>query len=371
MYVINSFAGGGAEKQCIYLTKSLSKLGHKIFLVVNEKKNINNERSDLNIIYLGGYNRYNLMLWIKFFFIQLKINPHITHSWLPNMDIFVGIISFINSKKYIMSERASEKAYQTQLHRDFRGSKIRLSYNSNSLIMKIDKLFRYLSASYASVIIANSLGGKDYWKKYFPSKKIIKINNILDYKRLNKIERENNSNNIISLFIIGSLEYHKSPFIVLHAAKELITKYNLKFFFIGKGSLEKSILEFIKKNSLQKNICLLPYDEKWINRINKYSLLIHPSYHEGQPNTVLEAMALQIPIILSNIRAHQEIIDSSSAYFFEIDNVQSLSKQLNLAINNILLTNTEKSLSAHKKINAYSELKVTNKYIDIYRNLGT
>ena len=48
------------------------------------------------------------------------------------------------------------------------------------------------------------------------------------------------------------------------------------------------------------------------------------SRYEGNPNVVLEAMAGGCPVILSDIPAHREIADASSAFFVPVDDVQGL-----------------------------------------------
>ncbi len=53
--------------------------------------------------------------------------------------------------------------------------------------------------------------------------------------------------------------------------------------------------------------------------------LISMSRYEGNPNVVLEAMAGGCPVILSDISAHREIADVSSALFVPVDDVQALS----------------------------------------------
>jgi glycosyltransferase involved in cell wall biosynthesis len=52
------------------------------------------------------------------------------------------------------------------------------------------------------------------------------------------------------------------------------------------------------------------------------------SRYEGNPNVVLEAMAGCCPVILSDIPAHREFADESSALFVPVDDVHALSSAM-------------------------------------------
>ena len=104
-----------------------------------------------------------------------------------------------------------------------------------------------------------------------------------------------------SFLVIGSLEEHKSPFIILHTAKKMKKILPVNFNFYGNGSKKNEILKFITDNNLKKIVFLNDFNEDWVLDVDNYSVLIHASYYEGQPNSVLEAMQNKIPIILSDI----------------------------------------------------------------------
>ncbi len=370
LHVINSLTGGGAEKQCLLLAKSQAQFGHIVYIALNKKRETNEDIGGVSIFYLGGYSRYNIFLWINLLKSITKINPDVTQSWLPNMDILTGILCFFTKKKYIMTERSTEEAYVTKNHRDFRNKEIKITYNSNSYKMYIDGIFRYFAAANASVIVANSLSGVDYWKKKFPRKKICKINNILtDQLKIDPNNKEEKIERNYSFFVIGSLENHKSPFIILHTAKKMKKILSASFNFYGKGSKKNEIIKFISDNNLKNIIFLNDFKEDWVLDLDNYSALIHASYYEGQPNSVLEAMQYKIPIILSDIAAHREILDNESAYFFQINNYESLISQIKNVISDLSKNNESKTLEANNKVSSYTAKKVVDHYNKLYNKI--
>ena len=92
LHVINSLTGGGAEKQCLLLAKSQAEFGHNVYIALNKKKEANENIGRVRLFYLGGYSRYNIFLWINLLKCITKINPDVTQSWLPNMDILTGTL---------------------------------------------------------------------------------------------------------------------------------------------------------------------------------------------------------------------------------------------------------------------------------------
>lgn len=59
--------------------------------------------------------------------------------------------------------------------------------------------------------------------------------------------------------------------------------------------------------------------------IEKAHCIVHPSWHEGMSNTLLEASAMCRPIITSNIHGCKEaVVDGKNGYLFEVKNSESL-----------------------------------------------
>jgi glycosyltransferase involved in cell wall biosynthesis len=77
----------------------------------------------------------------------------------------------------------------------------------------------------------------------------------------------------------------------------------------------------------------------WSNEPEYYmhlsSLLIHPSYREGFPNVLLQAGALNCPIVCSSIEGNIDIVDHRhTGLLFEVKNKKDLKEKLTFALNN-------------------------------------
>jgi glycosyltransferase involved in cell wall biosynthesis len=115
---------------------------------------------------------------------------------------------------------------------------------------------------------------------------------------------------------VGRLSREKGVNILLQAFISFIEKYNknIELIIIGdcKGDLKTSEYYIDHKNILY----LGKLNEEQIKlQILKCDYLILPSYTEGIPFVILEAMSIGIPCIYSNINGANEIIDDKETGF--------------------------------------------------------
>ena len=94
-------------------------------------------------------------------------------------------------------------------------------------------------------------------------------------------------------------------------------------------------------------------------------LFISASFAEGLPNSVLEAMACRLPVVLSDIYPHKELIPEGLSYdvFFNPTDTNQLAKLINqfpLAdqnkVSNKILDHCLANFSAESMSNKYQKL---------------
>lgn len=129
-------------------------------------------------------------------------------------------------------------------------------------------------------------------------------------------ERKIKKLNPDSIIFIGRLVALKQPHLALkiHLA---ISNYNIKTYIIGEGVLKEVIEKIVKKLKLS-NVYIEGYKSKKeiLKYLRKAYFVIIPSVYEGQSFTALEAMKLEIPVLLREIDANKELVGKNYAYFF-------------------------------------------------------
>jgi glycosyltransferase involved in cell wall biosynthesis len=144
--------------------------------------------------------------------------------------------------------------------------------------------------------------------------KIKRVYNGLDLSRLQYRTPENRKPNIIT---IGRLVEKKGLNILVDAC-EILAKRGLDFHcsIIGKGELESELLGQIKDRNLQDKVELtgaLPRTEVLQNFYNAAvfaapAIVAKDGNRDGLPTTILEAMALGVPCISTDVTGIPEVL---------------------------------------------------------------
>ncbi len=115
-------------------------------------------------------------------------------------------------------------------------------------------------------------------------------------------------------------------------AIEILGRDDLKFIFIGDGPLFDEMEEYINANSLNKKVML----KGWVSHdelphyLNEFKLLVLPSYTEGLPNVLIEAMACGTPVLATNVGAIPDIIkDAETGFIIEKNVPHRIAKDIN------------------------------------------
>lgn len=121
---------------------------------------------------------------------------------------------------------------------------------------------------------------------------------------------------------VGHLSIRKDPLFLIRAWK----KHNVSnghIIFLGNGHLHEQCLS---ESDHEDNIFILGRADNVNEYLQAGDYFISASRAEGLPNTVLEALACGLPVCLSDIAPHREIIDLNpeSGFLFELGSENSL-----------------------------------------------
>lgn len=156
---------------------------------------------------------------------------------------------------------------------------------------------------------------------------------------------------------VGSLIERKDPLTLIKAFNQ-VDDYLL---IIGDGPLYEEC-----KNQSNKNIIYIGNTDEVNKYLNISDYFVSASLSEGLPNTVIEALAVGLPILLSDIPQHREILDfnSDAGLLFSFKN----EKELLLKIEKIKsLEYTKQTLASKKIINNHLDAKImSRKYQKLY-----
>lgn len=114
------------------------------------------------------------------------------------------------------------------------------------------------------------------------------------------------------LVFAARLERNKGIYELLRAiSKVKIQIPHVKLLVIGSGPLKPKLEKFIERNNLRNNVTFsgwLATADDVAKAYNSARVFINPSYNEGGPRVVLEAMACGLPVITTPVGLMMDII---------------------------------------------------------------
>lgn len=143
--------------------------------------------------------------------------------------------------------------------------------------------------------------------------KITSVSVVLNAIDLNvwRYKSKTNDDQVFCVGYIGRLSDEKSPMDIIKIAQALYQKNkNYKFIVIGDGPLYLKMVQLIQINNLSECVIMLGAlnTHQILDIMQKLDCLILTSRTEGLPMCLLEAMAMKIPVIASNVGGVQDLI---------------------------------------------------------------
>jgi len=110
---------------------------------------------------------------------------------------------------------------------------------------------------------------------------------------------------------VGRLTKVKGQKVLFQAFAKVIRKYTNSWLVItGKGPLETELRRLAMELNINKRVVFLGFRKDIPDVLQAYDAFILPSFSEGLPLSLLEAMATGIPVISSRVGGVPEILDS-------------------------------------------------------------
>jgi len=355
--LIDSLDSGGAQRQIISLATYLAQEKYNVTICTYFRGNhydayLNNNKVEYKCILKTGLSRiYN----IRKFLIQSRPNVVIAFLETP---VLIAELASIPKKKWglIVSERTT------------------IPGNESIKRKAIRFLYKYVDS-----ITTNSHSGRDdiiHRHKKWTAKTNVIYNSVDSSKffRNEKIERRNNH-----YIVVASLKEQKNPFNLIEALNIIFKKMpdiNIKISWYGhknilpgnsSSMLYTNVVKRIRMYGLEGKIIFKDPVKNIEDIYNENEALILPSFFEGLPNVVCEAMACGLPILMSNVNDASLIIKNyDNGFLFDPHDPKDIAetimlftslpqnKKTKMGMNNKVVAN--KLFNTESHINQYIKL---------------
>lgn len=201
-------------------------------------------------------------------------------------------------------------------------------------------------------------------KQYF-SQKIVRIPNPFDLGIIKQLEKCKPKNEVMFL---GWCVRTKGIEELLEAWSELSKDYSDWNLRIVGPYQETYLAELKEKYSCDRVIFAGEKDHnEAIQLMNQAGIFILPSYTEGFPNVVLEAMALRKPIIATDVGAINEMISGNSGLLIPPQNADAIENALKRLLDDSALCSTVADHAYARICREYSMDTVFKKYMSVWK----
>ena len=219
----------------------------------------------------------------------------------------------------------------------------------------------------ADAIVANSKSAKLYLQRIC-KKKVINISPPSLTKIINgKVKK--NKKKFYTIITVGRLVKEKGIDTMIKAFNEIKLK-NIILKILGDGKEKNNLKKLIHEYDLEKRVFLLGRIKNPEKIYLSSDLFIHASYYEGFPNSIVEAINYNLPVICSNCKGGTKeiILNGRGGDLFPIGNHKILANKITSFFRNQKPLKKKLTL-ARKNIKKYTVKNNVEKYDKLFLNL--
>lgn len=304
--------------------------------------------------------------------IHLHLVPRLTKK--SKVFFFTSFWMFMIIKKYKITHLLSQcpivggftaslasKIFKIPLMVEIHGEEYFRFLKKNSFIVKV------IWYSFSTAKKIRSLNGQmtNKLKSYHIVEKVVEIPNRVNLNIFNEQKKDFSLGNRIKFISVGRFVWEKDYLNLIKVLHD--SNINFSLTLIGGGPLKSEYEKYIFENKLNSNITLIDWIEQkdMIDLIIESDIYIQSSVSEGMPRTILEAMALQMPIISTNVGSILGVLkNSKNSIIVNSNDKKELLDAIKLLISDDKL---RKSIA----IEAYQDVAKKyewNKIFELYRN---
>ena len=189
--------------------------------------------------------------------------------------------------------------------------------------------------------ISNAVAG-DIVAAGIDEKKVVRIYNGIETKKYDCAKLKKYDENAIVIGCVARIMPELKGQDILLEAIKIVKKQHPRVMALFAGGIAENqqrnyenLKNYVRDNSLEENVKFLGNVDNIPEFLNKIDICVVPSRSEGFGLALVEAMAMGVPCVASNIAGPKEIVENEGyGFLFECGNEIDLAKQIKCLISN-------------------------------------
>jgi glycosyltransferase involved in cell wall biosynthesis len=355
LHCVATFGGGGAERQLSYLAPEMKRRGVDVGVAFKLLgPNFDRvERAGVNLHKIQSSDSNDPRSLVELVALFRREKPDVVFTWLPQMDVLAGTASVLTRTPFVLCERSSAPGYSNDW--------------KSSLRRRVGRR--------AAAVVANSRAGMELWNVGPAGAPCYVIPNGVPLGEIDSIAPDEAEPPTLApdaemLLYAGRYIASKNPLALLRAFdRVLAARPHAVAVLHGQGPLEAPMHELHRQLEHRDRIRIYGFTRKLWHQMKRARLFVSISDYEGNPNTVIEAVASGRPVVISDIAEHREFLDDNSAWMVKGKAPDGIAAAILRALDEPAVSSDKVHL-ARERIERFSVETMATRYLELADNLA-
>ncbi|MBN2468845.1 MAG: glycosyltransferase family 4 protein [Deltaproteobacteria bacterium] len=305
----------GGEQQLLYLIAGLKKRGHTAHLICQSSGGLHDRavQQGIDIFPLRMRGEVDVVAAVKIARLMRREKYEIIHSHSAHA------LSLVMAAFCLMRQRPISVLTRRVEFSIFRHNFLGMNR------------YKYMKGTDQIIAISERVKGV-LVEDGFPSEKIAVVYSGVDMHRFRGMSGDyvlrefSVPSGAPVLGNVGFLEENKGQKWLIQAMATVVKRYpEIRLFILGTGRLESQLRALVKELDLERTVIFTGYRNDAGSFFNVFDLVVAPSVEEGLNSSILDALALELPVVATTAGGIPEIIThEKNGYLVPREDAESL-----------------------------------------------
>ncbi len=374
LYVIDTLYSAGAERSLLEITKRYKKID-PVFVHIYKTDTLKEEflSSGLKVYSLGVEGRWSLKEAEKKLANVYKLeNPDIIHSTLFRSDIVTRRLKSKFKELPLISSLVNNSYHPKRYSQENLPGKLKL---------KFIQLWDTYTSGRVDYFISNSGTIKNARSKdtNIPLEKVTVIYRGRDVNSFQAIDGKDQIRSLKDelgldgkkiILNVSRLIERKGQKDLIKAMPDVLKQHpNTVLLIAGDGVYREELISTISDLDLGKNVKFLGIRKDIPVLLQLADVFAFPSYFEGLPGALIEAMLSNVLIVCSDIPENMECVNEDSALIFRVGNIKDISEKLISGLKNDTGFNKKMEEAKVQAQYKFDINRISQEYEEFYKSI--